>query len=422
MADPAHNVGVFSSLTDENIKHILEYVSDPRDLLACETSCSTFKNVLSYDVVWRHCPGADADVVDSYRENACIKCVLNEINEEQKSSHNHLRDVLPPESVQRMTNEVVESGIYVPGRHLFFQVRGDSLGYALDIIEAHTLGILKEANRVSIHCASKANKYPVLEPSDLRLVETILGHSSPSLKFLIADISRHVDDDTRVMFGTIWDTHTQIQLARRLASRVGIVKITYEAMIEISNHIFSVLMVLLKRPIFLLSSMIRDRMAEVFLEEEAIDLWNDVPPTIISPIHDRSPTGWEYRTHHIDNVIIPRQIEESAAQLGLPVVYSMHGHFTWALEMGQSVDDAVKAAKERYTVPSSPDDEDSFYSSSFSSGEFNSLSESSEDGYYSEYDDEECPDGVEDLVPFSWTSNHARNTSNEVNAEREDAG
>ena len=74
----------------------------------------------------------------------------------------------------------------------------------------------------------------------MRLVETILGHSSPSLKFLIADISRHVDDDTRVMFGTIWDTHTQIQLARRLASRAGIVKITYEAMIEISNHIFQV--------------------------------------------------------------------------------------------------------------------------------------------------------------------------------------
>ena len=137
MADPAHNVGVFSSLTDENIEHILEYISDPRDLLACETSCSTFKNVLSSDAVWRHCPGADADMVDTYRDNACINCVLNDINEEQKSSHNHLGDVLSPESVQRMTNEVVESGRYVPGRHLFFQVRGDSLGCALNIIEAH---------------------------------------------------------------------------------------------------------------------------------------------------------------------------------------------------------------------------------------------------------------------------------------------
>ena len=365
MTDSVRNVDVLSTLPggeDEVIKHILGYVVDARSLLACERSCSALKHVLSDDEVWKYCGGAEAERVESNRENALIECVLNDIRHEQSSfsCRNPLLSVLNPESVQRMTDEVVASGYYVPRSRISFTFRGDSLGCALDMLEAYILGQLQQANWISIHCASKSKEYPILELSDLQLARGIREDVSPSLKLLHFTISKYVDRDDRLMFGSIWDRDIQFQLARRLASRAGIVKITNEAMIEISNHIFSVLMVLLRRPIDLHSSIInRYGNVEEYKEEEAIDLWNDIPPTIFTPCHERSPSGLEYVTRHADNVIVPCQIEESAAELGLPIVNGMYGHRqTWVLEKGQTREQAIKAAKQRYVVCSANSEDD----------------------------------------------------------------
>ena len=378
---------LFSLLADDIMIHILQYVPDARDLLACEKSCPTLKELLSYDEVWKYCGGAATEMVVelSYRSKACIKPVLNDIKLEQRSTHNRLVDVLSMESVQRLMDRLRASWAYVPGNHLHYYFRGDSLACALDIIEAYIVKRLQKALRISMR---RADEYPTVELADLQLVDNIRGDVSPSLNILLGQIDEH-DEDTRAMFSSIWDRAIQFQLARRLASRAGIVIITNEAMMEISNHIFSVLMILLERPMLVLAPMLGYLSRVVFLEEDTIDLWNDIPPTTITRSTQRSLSGEESVTCDYHVVIIPRLIVDSAAFLGLPVVYGLYGHnCSWVLETGQTMEEAVRAAKERYMVQADPPGgENELDSSDGSSIESMSIeSESSEDDfvYYKE--------------------------------------
>ena len=234
----------------------------------------------------------------------------------------------------------------------------------------------------------RADEYPTVELADLQLVDNIRGDVSPSLNILLGQIDEH-DEDTRAMFSSIWDRAIQFQLARRLASRAGIVIITNEAMMEISNHIFSVLMILLERPMLVLAPMLGYLSRVVFLEDDTIDLWNDIPPTTITRSTQRSLSGEESVTCDYHVVIIPRLIVDSAAFLGLPAVYGLYGHnCSWVLETGQTMEEAVRAAKERYMVQADPPGgENGLDSSDGSSIESMSIeSESSEDDfvYYKE--------------------------------------
>lgn len=397
-----------SPLKDDNIKQILSYLRDARDLLAWEKTCKKWNEVLSDDEVWKNCDGADAAMVESYRENALIECIVRDIQEMQKSSHNYVQDFLSTEPVRAMVNQVIESRLYCPGGNHTYNLRGDSHGCALGMIELYIVGKVQQANLISVHSASQTNEYPTLKLGDLQVVDMIFKHANPALKILLGDISRYVNEDTLAMFSSIWDRDAQFQLARRIATRAGVVRITNEAMIEISNHIFSVLMLLLKRPVEHLSHMTMQLSLRMhYLDEDAIDLWDDIPPVDV--------TFLENGRSHCDYVIIPGQIVDSGAYLGLPDVYGLHGHdCNWVLETGQTKDDAIQAAKQRYMVQPNPDAEHLFAPSSDS--DCDTLTEPRDDGSYSEYDDEECPDGVVDLVPFSWS----RNTVNENNMEEED--
>lgn len=397
-----------SSLKDDNIKQILSYLRDARVLSACGKTCKRWNELASDDEVWKNCDGADAAMVESYRENAFIECVLRDMQEVQKSSHNYVQDFLTPEPVRAMVNQVIESGLYCPRGNYTYHLRGDSHGCTLGMIEPYIVGKVQQANLISVHSASQTNEYPTLKLGDLQVVDMIFKHANPALKILLGDISRYVDEDTCAMFGSIWDRDAQFQLARRIATRAGVVRITNEAMLEISNHIFSVLMLLLKRPVEHLTHMTMQLSLRMhYVDEDAIDLWDDIPPVDVTTL--------ENGRSHFDYVITPGQIVDSGAYLGLPDVYGLLGHdCNWVLETGQTKDDAIQAAKQRYMVQPNPDAEDLFAPSSDS--DCDTLTEPRDDGSYSEYDDEECPDGVVDLVPFSWM----RNTVNENNMEEED--
>ena len=334
-----HSVDVLPRMADDIIIRIFSYL-DGFGLAALEKTCSHFQTLLSDDEVWRNCnveEGAEM-VQSSHRLHFFIPLVLNRIKKEQKSTTNRLRVVLSIESVQRMVDELyVQAGCH-------YSLRGDSLGCALEIIEPYIVKRLEQACWISIRRSN--GRYPTGEISDLRLVDDICKDVSPSLGILLDSIAS-LHADTRLMFSSIWDRDTQFQLARRLASRAGVVKITKEAMIEISNHTFSVLALLVKRPIVAMEGHIDEHRSVVFVEEELIDLWNDIPPTIVttSPSSDKEKCVYERAL----SVIIPRQIEESAAFLGMPVLYGLH-NCSWMLKEGQTTGDAIRAAKERYMV------------------------------------------------------------------------
>lgn len=95
---------------------------------------------------------------------------------------------------------------------------------------------------------------------------------------------------------------------------------------------------------------------------------------------------------------IPSQIEDAVVELALPNgygtrcgMYDQEHH--WILDQGQTLEEAIKEAKERYMMPPANDE---FHAMSLSSNdpEFDSLSDTSVEEYFSVSvcEDNECPD------------------------------
>lgn len=164
----------------------------------------------------------------------------------------------------------------------------------------------------------------------------------------------------------------RFKLARLLANKAGIVKITNDAMKRAVNLVFVVLGSILMRPAKVQDIYHRCTRFE-FDSEESIDLWNDIPSALYSNEHER-----------YEIVVVPSQIEESVIHFGLNQVYGPR----WALSEGQTLEEAVIAAKQRYKVkpePHSSDEETEEKSMS-------DTSESEEESVFSVYDDKDCPD------------------------------
>ena len=88
-------------------------------------------------------------------------------------------------------------------------------------------------------------------------------------------------------------------------------------------------------------------------------------------------------------VIVPGQVEEAAKELGFRNYANQQ---QWALSAGQTREQAMKAAKQRYLIRPAPSSEDEMSLSSDDS-DFSSMSDTSEEGDFSVYNDEECSDG-----------------------------
>ena len=93
---------------------------------------------------------------------------------------------------------------------------------------------------------------------------------------------------------------------------------------------------------------------------------------------------------------MPGQIEEAANELGITPADGKHSAingYNWVLSEGQTLDEAIAAAKQRYMVERNPFS----YLPSDDDDEYKSLSDTSEEeGSFSEYDDDECLDSQVD--------------------------
>lgn len=388
----------------ETLKHIFGYARDPRTLLSCERSCTKFRTILEDDDLWKYSCIEYEDLTDgtvgaSYREKAFIGKILGEIKEDQRLAcrENIILSVLPPHFIRRIINTYIVTlfnqgtpNPYFqnwPRSNMSFGIRGDSLRCLLDIVEAHMVQKLEIANLISIRASVHGDgDYPEVIITDLRIVERSQGARFTQSLLLKSG------DGTRELLSRAIDTEcgerSCYQLARRLSNRAGIVKMTSEVMREAVTDIFMAMASLLWRPMLIHRDILKHS-TEKF-DYDSIDLWNDIPPAI--EFNKDGITGHSC-------VIVPGQIEESAAKLGVHMdsnhdtvgsegQFKIYGRHLWALSVGQTLEVAIKTAKRRYMVQKKEEEAEE----SMSIDECESLSDTSSDCNFSEYDDDECPD------------------------------
>jgi hypothetical protein len=368
-----------------------------------ERSCTRFRTILEDDGLWKYSCIEYEDLTGgtvgaSNREKAFVGKILGEINEEQLSCReNIILSVLPPHFIRRIINTYIVTlfnqgtpNPYFqnwPRSNMSFDVRGDSLRCLLDIVEAHMVQKLQIANLISLRAWVHGNgTYPEVILTDLQIVERSQG----TIRFTGHIVS--FEDGTRELLSRAIDREcgerSRYQLARRLSNRAGIVKMTSEVMREAVTDIFMVMASLLWRPMLIHRDILKHS-TEKF-DYDSIDLWNDIPPPI--EFNKDGITGHSC-------VIVPAQIEESAAKLGIHMdsnhdavgsedQFKIYGRHLWALSVGQTLEAAIKTAKRRYMVKKKEEEAEE----SMSIDEYESLSDTSSDSNFSEYDDDECPD------------------------------
>lgn len=99
---------------------------------------------------------------------------------------------------------------------------------------------------------------------------------------------------------------------------------------------------LLKRPMLIREQQLILKQFK-FEPEDLIDMWEDIPTSVKSADSNGS-TSYQY-------VIVPRQIEESAIELGVFAITKLTAYGRdWGLSAGQTLDTEVEAAKRRYRL------------------------------------------------------------------------
>lgn len=315
-------------LPDETLKHIFRY-SDPRTLLSCVRSCTRFRTVLDDDDgMWRYSCGkhSDLSVGASFREKAFIGTVLREIKQSQGMGgrENIILSCLSTELIRRITQHYIVPFMNNGPDHprMTFDVRGDALRYALDILEPHMVQKLESALLISLRASIHGNgDYPRVIDDDMRLVEEIQRNRIIG-RMLLESQSHHSQRDLfkamlrEAIMRESSDDIVFRALASRIANRAGVVKMTDGVMTNIGYGVFMILANLLWRPMLMHKDMLRFEARE--FEYSSIDLWNDIPPTIIQ--QDPQCLLGPFTVYHC--VIVPGQIEVSAAKLGLYNLYN----------------------------------------------------------------------------------------------------
>ena len=399
---------LFSSLPDISIKEIFEYAGSPFDLLSCERTCRRFRDIVAEDDVWkvgeydRRKPIPDIwpfeyiksinewpfDVGDSYRERSCINSTLLKVRYEQRFGvKNIILSVLSPDTIRTIIRVIINDnemrdqlgllcnaqGLTFGHEGLDFEIRGDTLGYLVELIQDLMIRKLESVMLISVHVSKVSGKYPILTVEDKSLCERIqIEQKNDLFRGLGLNLGHaHVHDRIAGILERECSDGDRFRLVRRLANRSGVVKMTDQFMEEAFYDVFILAIKILVSPMICHSQLTYGKSYEV---GESIDLWNDIPPTM------KKNNG----RHHC--VIVPRQISESAKQLGLigdstDAVYGQE----WVVSQGQNLEEEISRAKERYFVKGVLLEDDS-------SDDFMSLEDSVVDGEFSVYDDEECPD------------------------------
>lgn len=169
-------------LPDQVHEKILRTVSNPYDLLACERTCRTYRRILRKDDVWQDCRllskyyGADDRL--SHRENAFVAAMLRKIRERQKDTTNTVLQTFDgPEAFRRFFNGIalVTAGYCPTCAPNVFVLRGDTMGYIVELLQDYFVSRISKANTLATDMAtfSNSNTYPVIEQKHFDLLERL---------------------------------------------------------------------------------------------------------------------------------------------------------------------------------------------------------------------------------------------------------
>lgn len=139
----------FVSLPTEALKHIFSFRATVPEYLALERTCSTFRDVLAEDSVWKKvtCPeeGQTKDKrLKTYREQACVEQNLEYIKKQQAKTSNLLLEAFGDDvdacgRWKAIINAVLAD--YLPNRlnpgrsRLRYVLRGDTMGTILETLQ-----------------------------------------------------------------------------------------------------------------------------------------------------------------------------------------------------------------------------------------------------------------------------------------------
>jgi len=374
----------FTQLDDRTVKHIFGYVGRAYDLLSCERTCNRFRSILKDDDVWRHseCPCVNSiiDAGESYRERSFYNSVIKGVREEQKNSRNIILSVLSPDQAKSqifsLLYELENHYVNCPHR---LEIRGDTLGYLLELIEDYMLRKLDFIVRNGIKPTE------ALSMKDWENLNRILREFSPILTYRM-NYDFTLTENVRNQCS--YEERTQI--VRRLANRAGIVSMTNEFMETVFFDTFKLAAILIHGPI--ISQHKASRETQAYGPDDEVDLWYDIPP--VARVGD---------SNQLEFVIVPNAVDEYGKMLGLlpaTCYSSVYGH-VWALSDGQSLDEEIIKAKQRYKIGLADDDSYVLYAAEIEDEiiDQQSMSCSSESDAFDEdtisiYDDDECPDAL----------------------------
>ena len=291
------------------------------------------------------------------------------------------------------------------------------MGCLFDIIEHYIVTKIDHAILMCVHAATSTEDdvYPELRTWYLQLAMSIASDIEPRAlhkanlfgrfsQRALEGVEARIDEaiESKCSGGEIW------KLARLMANRAGAVKMTTDALEQIGKSVLVLMVKLLRRPMIIHDSILRHNQFK-FESEESIDLWNDTPPAFKRDLSDG--------TSQYLCVIVPGQVEEAANELGITHADGKHSAIygcSWILKEGQTPEKAIAWAKERYTVHQSPFLFEDNLLPSADNDDYGSLSDTSEEnGSFSVFDDDECPDSKS-----SWSEEES-SPDNESSSDEE---
>lgn len=264
--------------SDTMLVNIFEYIAHNDNLptfLALDRTCQSLHNLLggtSSDDTWgKLFPTALSMTCSnktSVRDRVFIEVALEEIRKEQKSTENIILEYLGgADGVRRIVGDLIRKGQSIHEKaHFEPMLRGDSIYYLVEVIQAHIISQLQKANNILLHksytigsewiriggsCVNNITTlagysgeevqdfpYPVLSINDLLMVDVLSDDVScfgMGNRSSIASISIRREaliDDEQIL-----GSEVKRRMVRALAYRAGIVMLSGNAFSLIANTV-----------------------------------------------------------------------------------------------------------------------------------------------------------------------------------------
>ena len=264
-------------------------------------------------------------------------------------------------------------------------LRGDSIAYLTELVEQHMVSRLTSALRAALFRSDPPSRhsYPTVRPSDLFFVDKIRESDFGKQLYIHINEHRRLQSCNRLSAGDanrIWKWHTgclvediigadqRQRMVRAIASRAGIVKLSGGAFDCISKEILHSMAIIVVH--------VFEASKSLWFHDENIGVYDDfhagINDTIDEEDDDGSRSSEQSNDYEVDYskvpppppktldeegkqlcVIIPRQIKDAAARIGMkPLLDSQ----SWQAGEGRSRHEEVEEARLMYYTSSSEDD------------------------------------------------------------------